>query len=234
MPTSREVRNVGAMHTRVVRLLALAVAVALAACGSSSGRSGVASTATTTGGATPQAAACHPAGGRTLATGSAAYVYTLGSSAYGCSKRTGRRTHLGQTRSCLGTPRIGPVVVAGDLAAYALQRCGADTGRAQVIVRRLTDGRQLMSAPAFSGALAPQSYTSVDTLVLRADGALAWIASGSSIVRPTRAREVHGSQHAGPSLLDAGVHIVPASLRLHGSAQVSWTDGGTVRTATLG
>jgi len=221
------------VRNRFARLLALAVVVALAACGSSSGRSGVVSTATTTGGGRPHTAACHPAGARTLASDSAARVYALGGSVYGCSERTGRRTHLGQTRSCIGTPRIGAVAVAGDLAASALQLCEVDTGRAQVIIRRLTDGRRLMSASAFTGAPPPESYTSVDSLVLRADGALAWIASASSIVRPTREREVHRWQHSGPSLLDAGVLIAPASLRLHGSLQVRWTDGGTLRTATL-
>jgi hypothetical protein len=221
LPTSRGVRNVGAMRNRVARLLVLAVAVALAACGSSSGRAGAVS------------AACHSRGSRTLAAGSAARVYALGGSVYGCSERTGRRTHLGQSRTCIGTPRVGPVAVAGDLAAYALQRCGIDTGRAQMIVRRLTDGRQLISAPAFTGALAPESYTAVDSIVLRADGAVAWIAGGSSVVRPTRNREVHRWQHAGPSRLDASVRIAPASLRLHGSSQVSWTDSGAVRTATL-
>ena len=233
MPASREVRNVGAMRNRVARLLAVAVAVALTACGSSSGRSGIVSSATSTGGGTPHAAACHPAGARTLAGGGAARVYASSTSVYGCSERTGRRTYLGQTRSCIGTPRIGPVAAAGDLAAYALQLCGIDTGRAKVIVRRLTDGRPVLSAPAFTGALGPESYTTVDALVLRADGALAWIASGSSVVRPTRNREVHRWQHAGPSLLDAGAHIAPVSLRLHGASQVTWTDGGTVRTATL-
>ncbi len=233
MPASRGGRNVGAMRNRVARPLVLAVAVALAACGSSSGRSGVLSSATTTGGGKAHTAACHPAGARTLASDSAARVYALGASVYGCSERTGRRTHLGQTRSCIGTPRVGAVAVAGDLAAYALALCEVDTGRAQVIVRRLTDGRRLTSASAFTGALPPESYTSVDSLVLRSDGALAWIAGASSIVRPVREREVQRWQHGGSSVLDAGVNIAPASLRLHGSSQVSWTDGGTVRTATL-
>jgi len=233
LPASRGVRNVVAMRNRVARLLAVAIAVALTACGSSSGRSGIVSTATSTGGSAHHAAACHPPGTRTLAAAGAARVFAAGTSVYACSERTGRRTYLGQTRSCIRTPRIGVLAAAGDLAAYALQLCGIDTGRAQVIVRRLTDGRQVLSAPAFTGALGPESYTTVDALVLRADGGLAWIASGSSVVRPTRNREVHRRQHAGPSLLDAGVHIAPASLRLRGASQVSWTDGGTARTATL-
>jgi hypothetical protein len=72
----------------------------------------------------------------------------------------------------------------------------------------------------------------VDSLVLRADGDLAWIAVGSSIVAHNRVVEVHAQDRTGNHLLDTGAAVRPASLRLHG-VELTWRDGRTLRSATL-
>jgi hypothetical protein len=102
-------------------------------------------------------------------------------------------------------------------------------------VRRLSDGTQLHSLPAtgpVGGRVGPESFQNVDSLVLRADGGVPWIATGSSIVGGRRLIEVRKADRSGAGLLDSGRAIVSGSLRLHGS-KLTWKHGGQVRSATL-
>jgi hypothetical protein len=122
------------------------------------------------------------------------------------------------------------VKVAGNVTAYALTTCGIDTGSTEVIVRRLTDGQQRASEPATTTRLV-ESYTAVDSLVMRADGAVAWIAVNHSIVRHASATEVHKLDHRF-LLLDSGSGIDPRSLRLHKS-KLTWKHRGATRSASL-
>ena len=80
-------------------------------------------------------------------------VFLLRGTVYGCSLRTHNQFRLGIVKNCQTAARVGPVVVAGDEAAYGLERCGIDTGSTEVIVRRLTDGRQLRSEASIAGML---------------------------------------------------------------------------------
>ena len=124
------------------------------------------------------------------------------------------------------------MIVTGELSAYALQRCGVDTATTLVIVRRLSDGKQLRSVAATSTGL-PEGFQSVRSLALKSDGAVAWIGFDSSVVGHRRLIEVHKADaNRAAVTLDSGPAIGPASLRLNGS-RLSWTHGTATRSATL-
>jgi hypothetical protein len=202
--------------------------VLLAACGSSAASTGTAA------GPRPKAPNCGPPRARTLAYSAQARVYTVGGSAYGCVVPARNTLRLG---SVLGFPHgrthIGAVAVAGRIAAYGVTAFGVDTSGTNVLVRRLSDGALLGSYPATAVRLA-ESFSAVGSLVVRADGAVAWIGRTTSIGRLARAVQVWkaGPSAASPTLVDSGGGIAPASLRLHGST-LSWRDGSTARQATL-
>jgi hypothetical protein len=134
---------------------------------------------------------------------------------------------------CIRASRVAPVTLAGTLVAYGSVRCGVDTGSSQVVVRRLSDGQVMTRLPATTQPLGPESYQQVIDLVLKADGAVAWIATANSIVRHGRDIEVHKNDPGGSRLLDAGGAIGATSLVLSGS-QLTWKHGAAVRRATLG
>lgn len=127
--------------------------------------------------------------------------------------------------------RVGPVVVGGKNAGYGLTRFGVDTVSAQVVVRDLADGKLLHVASAASRILV-ESFQSIDSLVLKSDGAVAWISEIGSVISRTRYLEVHRLDALGSALLDSGPGIVGRSLRLNGST-VTWRDGSRTRSATL-
>lgn len=155
----------------------------------------------------------------------------------------GRSFRLGHAVRALAQARVGPLAVAGDLAAYGVQSVGVDTVSASVVVRRLTDGTVLKELRA-TRAVGAESFESIGSVVAMATGAVAWIGSEHSIVGHRSAIEVHASGASGASgaagaggaggdrVLDSGPNIEPASLRLHGS-RLTWVDGGATRHATL-
>jgi hypothetical protein len=131
---------------------------------------------------------------------------------------------------------VGPVAVAGDIAAYGLTQFGVDTVAANVVVRRLTDNRLVRSMPATSAPLRPEFVQSVGSLVVKGDGAVAWIATAGSIIgEQVQETEVHRADARGVVLLSSGqpsAAIDPASLRLRRST-VMWAQAGRSRSATL-
>jgi hypothetical protein len=178
-------------------------------------------------------AACAPAGAHRLASSASAEVYSLHRAVYGCSQATGRRTKLGQTTSCIMAGLIAPVRVSGGLTAYGVERCGVDTGSASVVVLRLADGERLKADAAITGPVGPESHQSVDSLVLRRDGSIAWIAQSTSIMRQGQQQiEVHRDDRSERRVLDRGARIDPESLGLHGS-RLTWKHGGATRSAQL-
>jgi hypothetical protein len=178
------------------------------------------------------AAHCGPFDAKTLAASGSVRVYVLGKTVYGCSMRGSGAVRLGTRSSCVGGARVDPVVAAGEFAAYGLSRCGVDTGYTQVIVRRLTDGKVVRSAAATSPP-GVESYQSVGSLVLRRDGAVAWIGNGQSIIGHGHVIEVHKARRRGPvALLDSGLAVRPGSLRLRGS-QLTWRHGTALLHARL-
>jgi hypothetical protein len=176
-------------------------------------------------------ARCGAPAGHTIAADSVARVYSVGGAVFGCASGGARSYKLGQLRTCIAASRVTAVKVAGRLAAFGLERCGVDTGFTEVIVRRLTNGARLHSLAATSPPGA-ESFQSVDSLVLKADGAVAWIGTGSSIVGHRKLVEVRKADRAGEALLDSGSTVGSRSLRLHRST-LSWKHGAATRTATL-
>jgi hypothetical protein len=216
------------------RLAALVVAVPLlAACGSSPAASASPSGA---GGAQdtppPHPAHCGPGSARTLASSAVARVYVRGSAVYGCTVGAQRQYQLGEVSACLVAPRLEAVAVAGQFAAYGVAKCGVDTSSAEVLVRRLSDGRTVLDGAAIANVPGPESFQSVRSIVVRADGAVAWISGVGSLLVHRAATEVHRADARGQVLLDSGATIALGSLRLHGST-ISWNHGGATRTATL-
>jgi hypothetical protein len=160
-------------------------------------------------------------------------VYALRRSVYGCSVARGRSFRLGRAARALGKPRVGPVAVAGDFAAYGVQDFGIDTVLASVVVRRLTDGKQFGDYPVTRAAFA-ESFQSVGSIAAKGDGAVAWIGVVHSIVAGHGAVEVHAAGPAAETskVLDSGPQIVTNSLRLRGST-LTWRHGTAMRHATL-
>jgi hypothetical protein len=95
-------------------------------------------------------------------------------------------------------------------------------------VLRVSDRKQLKSLPAITGAIGPEAYQSVDSLVVKRDGSVAWIATVNSIIGRGSDVEVH----ANGKRLDSGNAIAPKSLKLSGS-QLTWRHGTATRSATL-
>jgi hypothetical protein len=168
-------------------------------------------------------AAC--AGGHTLAQSPQARVYSLNGAVYGCATNPGEPYKLGATTICNYRHRVDHVALAGTVAAYSLDTCGVDSGSTTVYVRRLTNFKLLHTDPATSRSLV-EAYGSTPSIVVKADGAVAWIGVNDSILGRGRVIQVRKDDAAGRSLLDSGSGIQQASLKLIGS-QLSWFDGGT-------
>jgi hypothetical protein len=209
------------------RLAVAGLALLLAACGGAAAGSSTAS-------GPPGGSRCGPAGTKTLAASRLARVYSSHGVVYGCSMTGTRSYRLGDaTIFRPGDPRVGQVAVAGEIAAFALTEFGIDTGSAQVTVTRLRDGKLLRSVRATTRPLGVEATQSVVSIVVKADGAVAWIGEGHSIINHHNDDvEVHAFDRQRDRLLDSGKGVDPTSLRLHGS-KLTWKDSGDPRSATL-
>lgn len=224
--------SVAAVNTLVaVRLRCglVALAIATAACGSSSAAS---SSPSSTGATSASGPVCGPQAARTVAQDTVARVYVAQGAISGCARDSSRRYLLGRATTCIRSARAGPFALAATVVAYAVERCGVDTGSAVVVVRRLSTGAQLRSLPATTGPLSPESYQHVGSLAVRVDGSVAWIGVASSIIRHSQTIEVHRADRRGTAELDSGLAIGPGSLRLHGTT-LSWRHADLLRAATL-
>jgi hypothetical protein len=203
------------------------LAFVLASCGGTA-------VGSSTAGTPPTPTHCGTAGAKTLAASRLARVYSWHGTVYGCSITRTKSYRLGDaTIFGPGQPHVGRVAVAGEIAAFSLMVSGIDTARSTVNVTRLTDGKQLRSAAATTKPLGAEAFQSVASIVVKADGAVAWIGTGSSIVNRHNADvEVHAIDSKPERTLDSGAGVNSASLRLHGS-KLTWKDGGTTRSATL-
>jgi hypothetical protein len=227
-------RTLDAMGLRCLPLILLLV---LAACGSSSAapepsRTSTTATGTTRTGTTSGASTtCGPESAQTLAVSPQARVYLSSGQVYGCAIATGQSYHLGAGQHSFREGRVGVIAVAGRYAGYGLTSFGVDMVSAQVIVRSLANGNVLHQAAATSRVLV-ESFQSIDSIVLKPDGAVAWISQVGSVISHGRYLEVHRLDSRGQGLLDSGAGIVSRSLRLHGST-VTWRDGSNARSASL-
>jgi hypothetical protein len=175
---------------------------------------------------------CDPSGAHTLAVDADARVYTLRTKVYGCANGGTRRYLLGSTGFCVNAHAVGAVVrLAAAYVGYSVATCGVDNGSTIVYARNLTDG-VIAGQHAATTTVGVESHQTVDSLVVRADGAVAWIATADSIGAPKLVRQVERVDSHGFGLLDTGIGIATNSLTLHGTL-VSWTDHGTVHDAKL-
>ena len=207
-------------------LMTLPALPALAACGA---------TAVATASLPPahhSPARCGARKGHTLAANPAARVYVLHGVVYGCAGNGGHPYRLGFSRRCPLSTCVGRIVLAGPLVAYEEQDFGVDTVGAGIDVRDLRDGKLRVQDPAVSNVPGPESFAGVEAIVLRRDGAVAWIGEVSSVGHPNTVYEVHRVDSTGQTLLDSGAKINAKSLRLHG-ATITWSDGGHTHSATL-
>lgn len=213
-----------------VRCGIVAGLLTLAACGSSSGMAPRTGRPVTTADAK---AACGPAGARTLAVDRVARVYQSGGNVYGCSTATRRPYLLGASARSIREGRAGPIALAGQDAAYGFTSFGVDTISTAVVVRDLGDGKRLRSEPATSRPLRAEFFQSVDSIVVKPDGSVAWIGEGGSVISGgVTDIELDKADTHGFALLDSGNGIDTRSLRLHGSA-LTWRHGGRSRSASL-
>jgi hypothetical protein len=175
---------------------------------------------------------CDPSGARTLAVDADARVYSLRKKVYGCANGATRRYVLGSTGFCVNADAVGAVVrLAAAYVGYSVATCGIDNGTTIVYLRRLSDGAITRQHGATT-TVGVESHQTVNSLVVRADGAVAWIATANSIGAPKLVRQVERLDSHGFALLDSGRGIAPNSLDLHGTL-ISWTDHGTVHDAKL-
>jgi hypothetical protein len=174
---------------------------------------------------------CGAAGARTVTSDPVARVFVSGHTAYACAAGASRSYALGGTQTCLMSALLERVALARRLVAYAVESCGVDTGWTTVTVRRLSDGKVLSSHPATTQE-GVESHQTVGSLVLKADGAVAWVATADSIGPPRFVRQVERADRRGFSVLDSGSSVGASSLILSGST-ISWRHGSATRRASL-
>lgn len=177
-------------------------------------------------------ASCGRPQGQTLAQSASARAYTLNGEVYACAIPNGVVRHLGSASVCVGTKRAAPVAVDGGFVAYALESCGIDTGSSQVIVMRARTGKRLHADPATTEPTGPESYETVQSLVVKRNGSDAWIAVANSLGTHKTMTEVHAHGTGGFVLLDSGSAINPSSLRLAGST-LRWRHGSRKHSSRL-
>jgi hypothetical protein len=183
-------------------------------------------------GASAHGALCGPSKARTLAADRLARVYSRGGKVYGCAKASHSSYVLGSASSSMGQGRVGPIDLAGVDVGFGRTTSGVDVISAEVVVENLTDGRVLRDHGATAGNFGPETAQQVDSIVVKADGSVAWIASVSSIVSHRGTTQVRKSDRTRRTSLDSSRKIKPDSLRLDGS-KLTWREGSTTKTATL-
>jgi hypothetical protein len=158
-----------------------------------------------------------------------------------------------------GSGGVGHETLAGPIVAYEESSTsgglGADpTGRNVVIVRDLRTGRVLHRVPTGVLLKPEQRYVGVGnvvSIVVKGDGAVAWIAEDYERSHPSGSPEVsyfdvYAVDKTGTRLLVSGTNVAPSSLALStGATRISgypssvagsavyWTQGGKSESAVL-
>ena len=101
-----------------------------------------------------------------------------------------------------------------------------------VEVENLRTGRVLHKVPTGTNGPSSIGLGPVTSLVLKSDGAVAWIAQNNPIGDPATFYEVHAVDTTGERTLASGAEIAPGSLALAGST-LYWTQDGSPMSATL-
>jgi hypothetical protein len=150
-----------------------------------------------------------------------------------CVIATGRSRSLGDTVPGEGETKITVrrFVLAGSIVAFNWEYSREEVEQG-VYVLDLRVHRQVRCYDAVSTVAAPRpgAQSAVTSIIVRADGAVGWIARNED-VQPARfevQRAMTGDVK--PTLLGAGVDIEPASLALGGTA-LYWLAGGLAQSA---
>ena len=151
-----------------------------------------------------------------------------------CSYRTSRRTRLG-TDDCFNSIEVELTRFSRRLLAVGLLSCGPGGSVSTLDVRRTRDGRrirQLQAVPA--PPFMPGALMRVTDLVLRGDGALAWIVEIRDSATTSPRYQVRTSLRGTEStLLAEGADIASGSLALAGST-LYWSQAGAPQSSVLG
>ncbi len=121
------------------------------------------------------------------------------------------------------TPGVGMVAMVGPIVAFEVN--GEQTGYSYdtIIVASLAAGRKLKKVPDEPGIPIGDVPAYATGLVLKADGAVAWVLSD---------HEIYADDANGYRLLASNPAIATGSLALAGST-LYWLQDGTPQTATL-
>jgi hypothetical protein len=164
---------------------------------------------------------------------------------YGCTYPHGRSYNLGQigecgsSQGCEGIER-STLTLTGPMVAYErffFEEFGERDSKYVVVVVDLRTGRELHRVPTGTAAMPSPGRVGVGqvtALVLKRDGAVAWIAEDEerSTFRHPPYYDVGAVDHSGIRLLASGTDIGPHSLGLKGS-KLSWKKGRRRFSATL-
>ncbi|HEY1522012.1 MAG TPA: hypothetical protein VGF70_03290 [Solirubrobacteraceae bacterium] len=177
---------------------------------------------------------CGPSKAHTLAADRLARVYSQGGTVYGCAKGSHSSYVLGSASPSATRQhgRVGPIALAGVDVAFGRTTSGVDVISAEVLVKNLTDGRVLRDHSATAGNFGAETAQRVDSIVVKPDGSVAWIATISSIISTRGTTQVRKSDRTQRTSLDSSPKIKPDSLRLHRS-ELRWRNGSVTKTATL-
>lgn len=146
-----------------------------------------------------------------------------------CSYRTGRWTRIG-TDNCENAIEVEQVRFARRLLGVGLFSCGPRGAVSTFDVRRIRDGRRIRRVRT---AFTADAFKEATDLVLRGDGALAWILEIRDTASAPPRYEVRTSVSGTASTLVAeGADIAPGSLARAGSI-IYWTQAGAPRSATF-
>ena len=183
-------------------------------------------------GARAAPASCAPSATKTLLKAGPARLYSQGTQLYGCLGS--RRTRLGALRGTVPFPakRVALYVLSSRFAGTDTANMGVDTFSSTVALFDLRSGARIATAAATTPERRAESFLTVASMVVDANGTLAWIGQRSAIGVPTPTLEVHALNAAGNRLLASGAHISPKSLRLHGET-LTWQAGGHTKSTTL-
>jgi hypothetical protein len=148
----------------------------------------------------------------------------------------------------LGGPDVSDAEGGGDETHYTLGGANVafESGRFRdfpaqgqpgaeyyVQVENLRTGRRIDKVPTGTSSAGQVGFGPVVTLIVKSDGAVAWIAENGLEREPAMSFEVHALDKTRSRLLASGPGIDPHSLALTGST-LYWTQGGKPMSTSLG
>jgi hypothetical protein len=176
---------------------------------------------------------CVPTGAQIVVSRDHSAVFAT-EDAFAACTGTSRPVRLGGR---LPTPglfrRVSTFRLAGHDVAFVVNRDGPGRSPATVRVIDLRARKTISARPATGRDSRPDRSDEVTSLVVRRDGAVAWIAVARVGSAGSGEREVDAARsHGKARRLDSGGGIARRSLRLHGR-QLSWRHDGHRRSARL-